>query len=85
MYLHVGENVVLKDNDIIGIFDLDNTTVSKISRDFLEYKEKQHQIVNVSEKLPKSFLLCTDEGQEKVYISQISPMTLYKRSENFFI
>lgn len=84
MYLHLGESVVLKDTDIIGIFDLDNTTVSKISRDFLSSKEKERKVINVSDKLPKSFLVGEWDGDEKVYISQISPSTLYKRNEDYY-
>lgn len=84
MYLHLGENVVLKDTDIIGIFDLDNTTVSKISRNFLSRMEKESKIINVSEKLPKSFLVSEYGGKQNVYISQISPSTLCKRNNHFY-
>ena len=79
MYLHVGEDIVLNCEDIVGIFDLDNTTVSPITRSYLAYKEKDGDVVNVSEKLPKSFIVCSEDGGEKVYISQISPGVLSKR------
>ncbi len=85
MFLHLGENVVLKDTDIIGIFDLDNTTVSKVSRNFLECMEKKGKVINVSEKLPKSFLVSVYGGEDKVYISQMSPLTLNKRNQEFSV
>lgn len=85
MFLHLGENVVLKDTDIIGIFDLDNTTVSKVSRNFLECMEKKGKVINVSEKLPKSFLVSVYGGEDKVYISQMSPLTLSKRNQEFSV
>ncbi len=85
MFLHLGENVVLKDTDIIGIFDLDNTTVSKVSRNFLECMEKKGKVINVSEKLPKSFLVSEYGGEDKVYISQMSPLTLNKRNQEFSV
>lgn len=77
--------MVLKDTDIIGIFDLDNTTVSKVSRNFLECMEKKGKVINVSEKLPKSFLVSVYGGEDKVYISQMSPLTLNKRNQEFSV
>lgn len=85
MYLHLGQNVVVRSRDIIGIFDIENTSVSKITKEYLGGKEKEHRVVNVSSELPKSFIVCSDgarlgEGEITVYISQISCSTLKKRS-----
>lgn len=63
---------------------MDTTTVSKISRDFLKFSEKRKQTVNVSFELPKSFVICNENGKMKVYISQLSPATLEKRAESKF-
>ena len=35
MYLHIGASVVIPEQDVLGIFDLDNTTSSRITRNFL--------------------------------------------------
>lgn len=81
MYLHLGQSTVVTFDEIVGIFDLDTTTVSKISRDFLSKAEKTKKVINVSSELPKSFVLCCDEKKgERVYISQISSATLLKRT-----
>ena len=83
MFLHLGQNTVISQDDIIGIFDLDNTTVSKRTRDFLSQKEKEGKVVNVSYELPKSFVICENKDKEiTVYITQISTSTLIKRAEN---
>ena len=83
MFLHLGQNTVIHQDDIIGIFDLDNTTVSKKTRDFLAKKEKEGRVVNVSYELPKSFVLCENRNKEiTVYITQISTSTLIKRVKN---
>ena len=83
MFLHLGQNTVISQDDIIGIFDLDNTTVSKRTRDFLSQKEKEGRVVNVSYELPKSFVICENKDKEiTVYITQISTSTLIKRAEN---
>ena len=79
MYIHLGGDFVVAERDIIGIFDLENTTVSKHTRSFLNLSEKRKEVVYTSYELPKSFVLATKNNKNKVYISQISPVTLNKR------
>lgn len=79
MYLHLGEKTVVRTETIVGIFDLDNTTVSSHTRSYLSRAEKEGNVINVSFELPKSFIVCVENGEEKVYISQISSQTVYKR------
>ena len=81
MYLHLGQETVVKEKDVIGVFDLDTSTVSKHTRNFLAKAEKEKKVINVSFELPKSFILCSNKKKnKKVYISQISTATLNKRS-----
>ena len=82
MYLHLGEHHTMRSDDIVGIFDLENTSVSKATRDLLAKAEKNAQVINVTDKLPKSFVLCQDRktGEQKIYILQMSAATMYKRS-----
>ena len=80
MYLHLGQDTVVREGDIIGVFDLENTSVSKINKEFLAAAEKKGWIYNVSYELPKSFVLCADKEGTKVYITQISSATLRKRA-----
>ena len=81
MYLHLGQDTVIKMDEIIGIFDMETSTISKITRDYLAQAEKAGQVVNVSMELPKSFVVCScPDGGVKVYISQISSGTLLKRT-----
>ena len=85
MYLHLGQETVVMQDDIIGIFDLDNTTVSKVTRDYLSKAEKRKQVVNVSFELPKTFILTNNKTDgNKIYISQISSSTLLKRADNIY-
>ncbi len=79
MYLHVGMDTVVPTRDIIGIFDMENTTVSKLTRQFLADAQKGGRVVNVTPELPKSFIVCVHAQQETVYISQISAATLRGR------
>ena len=79
MYLHLGQNTVVRTEDIIGVFDMDNSTVSKHTRTFLNKAQKENRVINVSMELPKSFIVCEKNGSRTVYISQIAPATLRGR------
>lgn len=80
MYLHLGENTVICSKDIVSIIDLENSTVSAVTRNFLKQAQKSGAVVNVSDELPKSAVICERKGKKEVYISQISTGTLQKRS-----
>ncbi len=82
MYLHLGQSTVITFDEIIGIFDLDSTTVAKKTRDYLAIAQKEGRVVEVSYELPKSFIVCRNKsGKNIVYLSQISTSTLLKRTE----
>ena len=65
MYIHVGNNKNVRIKNIIGIFDMDNATVSSITRTFLRLKQKKYRVESISNEIPKSFLLY--EKDKKVY------------------
>lgn len=79
MYLHLGKKTEVKISDIIGIFDLDRTSMQKETREFLYEKEKEGKVVNVSDELPKSFTLAQNEEGEQVYIGPLMASTLVSR------
>lgn len=82
MYLHLGQAVVIPFRDIVGIFDLDNASYEKNTRLFLRRAQESGKVITVSEELPKSFVLCRGrQGEERVYISQLSSSTLLRRTE----
>ncbi len=80
MYLNIGQNTVIEDEEIVGIFDLDKITVFKTNRNYLSNAQKKGKIKNGTEKLPKSFIVCTENKDEKIYLSQLLPSTLLKRN-----
>jgi len=81
MYLHLGQNNMTNESDIIGVFDMDNTTGSFITRQFLTNAEKSGRIINVSDEIPRSFIVCNENNKNKVLLSQLTPQTLLKRTE----
>lgn len=82
MYLHLGQNYVINKNDIIGIFDIDNTTTSKTTREFLAKAEQNGTVYNIVSDIPKSFVVCRIDNKDVVYITQLSSSTLLKRYNN---
>ena len=82
MYVHLGQSTVIRSHEIIGIFDLEKTTISRPTRDFLAAATARGAVVNVSPEMPKSFVVAAEKGRPAtVYISQISPATLLKRTD----
>ena len=80
MYLHLGQGIVVLLEDVVGVFDIDTVSTGKTTRWFLANAEREMRVTNVSDKLPKSFVVCNDKLGTRVYISQISSATLKKRS-----
>lgn len=80
MYLHLGQDTVVMTDSIVGVFDLDNTTVSRHTRDFLTRAQREGRVVDVTNELPKSFIVCETGGRETVYLAQMSPSTLLRRA-----
>ena len=79
-YLHLGGDVVVRTRDIVGIFDMEKTTESAISRRFLADAEKGGRVYTVSYELPKAYVVTAEEdGSETVYITQVSAATLRRR------
>ena len=78
-YLHLGKDTSIEIRNIVGIFDLDTSTVSKHTRDFLSKCEKENRIVNVSFELPKSYILYDFSGEYSIYLSPLNTATLIKR------
>ena len=80
-YLHIGQNLMLEDRRIIGIFDLDNTSQSKITRAFLNQAEEEGIVISAIEDIPKSFVVCDHPYHRQiVYISQLNSSTLARRA-----
>ena len=82
MYLHLGKGTVVRTDSIVGIFDLDITSQSHLTRRYLSAAERAGQVVNAAEDIPKSFVVCRDGEESRVYLSQMAAATLLKRAES---
>lgn len=80
MYLELGQETVITDKNILGIFDLDNTTVGKATREYINTASRNGECITVSfEELPKSFVVTDDGKERKIYISPFNTSTIFKR------
>ena len=80
MFLHIGGDVVIPLKNIIAIFDIETTTISKDTKEFLSIAEEEGFIEGISEDFPKSFIITETDKKSKIYLSPISSVTLQKRS-----
>ena len=87
MYLHIGNNKNIEKKDIVGIFNMDDTTVSQITKAFFKKAEREGALQLVAEELPKSFLLVQKkknvlkkDEEMRIYLSQLSSVTLMQRA-----
>ena len=78
MYISIGHDMAVRDSSVIGIFDMDNTSTSKRTRDFLSRAEKEGSVVPCDD-LPKSFILTSEYGFHRVHLTALSTATLEKR------
>ena len=78
MYLSIGNDMAVRETSIIGIFDMDNTSTSKRTREFLSKAEKNGEVVPCDD-LPKSFVLTAEYGLDRIYLTALSAATREKR------
>ena len=81
MYLHIGNQINIREKDIVGIFDADRTTTSWITRKYLSEAQKKELVSSANDEIPKSFVLYRDrrDGRYKIYFSQLSTSALLGR------
>lgn len=79
MYMPIGSDMAVRDRSIIGIFDMDNCTWSHRTRAFLKKAEQNGEVVPATDNLPKSFILTSEYGLNRVYLVQFNSVVLEHR------
>lgn len=81
IFLHAGLGKSIRSRDIVGIFDMDSSTVSGVTRDYLARAQNENKVINICEDIPKSFIICNKKNERKhvTFISQLSSGTLCDR------
>ena len=78
MYLSIGNDRAVRDSSIIGIFDLDNTSTSPRTREFLNHAEQEGQVIPCYG-LTKAFVLTDEYGFHQLHLTELNSATLEKR------
>lgn len=99
MFLHLGNDVYVKQKDIVMICNLDTASVSKNTQIYLKKCEETGLVETICTDIPKSFVLMSQRtkglksrtkekkkvlknNKDKIYLTNISSVTLLKRSSN---
>jgi hypothetical protein len=95
MYLHIGDNVAVPAREVIGVFDLETSTVTRDTRDFLDSAQRNGGVRDICDDIPKAFVVtCAPhkrrsclrpavsrrKERDTVYITQLSSATIRKRA-----
>jgi len=75
-FLHLGGGFMIRSAAVIGVFDTDNCTSSRITREFLKKAEANGAVVDTSGGFPETFVLCGAWDGDKVYLTGIQSRTL---------
>ncbi len=79
MFLHIGSDVEVTQEDIIAIINVNSIEYSKI----LQNSDEDLNIFKISEDKPKSIIFLNKDNKTKIYLSPISSSTLQKRILKF--
>ena len=79
MYIPIGSDMAVRDSSIVGIFDLDNCSWSHRTRAFLKIAEENGEVIPATDNLPKSFILTSEYGLNRVYLVQFNSTVLEHR------
>lgn len=80
MFLHIGGDVVVPMKNVIAIMDMETTTLSADTKNFLKVAEEEGFVEAISDDMPKTFIIMEIDKKSKVYLSPISSVTLLKRA-----
>ena len=81
MYVHIGKELIIPENEIITILDLEKMLENKNLDDILKELNLKDNIINISDGSNKSLILIKKEEKIQGYISNISSQTLAKRMQ----
>lgn len=77
MFLYLGGDITVRADDVVGIFDIEECSVSRVTAEYLNSCQKKGRIVNISDDMPKSFIVAVDN----TYISNVSHSTITRRAK----
>ncbi len=79
MFLHLGENVMIRTKDIVMIFNIETSSYSCDTTNFLKLAEEDGFVEKIGNEKLKSCIVAEISRKSKIFLSPISSVTLLKR------
>lgn len=79
MYLNIGKEYIIKNKDIIGIFNIDYIKNTKEFKAMYKSLEEEKNIIKATDGKEKTFILVEKNKNKKGYITNIGVNTIAKR------
>lgn len=76
LFIHVGEDVVIRSSDVVAILDWQLVEDSEQMIDFIERHRANDNIIDIGLEYTKSIVITTEE----VYLSPLASLTLKRRA-----
>ena len=83
MYVHIGKDVIINSKNIIAIFDIKTLEKKNSLENICKNLKISDNIIDVSEDNKKTLILVNENSKTKGYISNISSITLGKRTSKY--
>ena len=81
--IYVGGDCVIRAKDVVGLFDIENTTSGKITREFLNKAAKSGKVIYPTNDLPQSFIVTGKRDEQRVYLSKFSTKQMTVEAGNY--
>ena len=83
MYLHIGKDIAIKSENIVAIFDISSIEKKNSLENICKNLGISDKIIDVSENNKKTLIITSKNNETKGYISNISSITLGKRTSKY--
>ena len=80
MYIHIGKDVIINPENIIAILDIKSLEKKNCLENICKNLGISDKIIDISDNNKKSLIIISKDNKTKGYISNISSVTLGKRT-----
>ena len=81
IYLQLEKGESINKNEIIGIFDIELSGLAQGTKNLFKRKEEEKGVISLPTDLPRSFVVCDGEYDDRIYLTGLSTETIRKRLE----
>ena len=81
MFVEIGTEKIVKDEDILGMFDLDNASQTSAAKEFFRIAQKNGKVTMLGSELPKTMIVMKNGD---IYLSQYAQKILTARAGSLF-